>query len=142
MAAADEPIRIDPEILNEHHEGALTKLFGLRFVEATKDRLVAELTVRDDLTTVGGRVHGGTLMALADLVGATGTFLNLPPGATGTTTLESKTNFFAAGREGVIRTESTPAPPGRTTQVWQTRVTDASGRLLSMTIQTQLVLRD
>jgi len=142
MAAADEPIRIDPEILNAHHEGTLTKLIGARFVEATKDRLVAELTVRADLTTVGGRLHGGTLMALADLVGATGTFLNLPPGATGTTTLESKTNFFAAGREGVIRAESTPVHRGRTTQVWQTRVTDASGRLLSMTIQTQLVLRD
>ena len=142
MAAADEPIHIDPEILNAHHEGTLTKLIGARFVEATKDRLVAELTVRDDLTTVGGRLHGGTLMALADLVGATGTFINLPPGATGTTTLESKTNFFAAGREGVIRAESTPVHRGRTTQVWQTRVTDASGRLLSMTIQTQLVLRE
>ena len=142
MAAADEPIPIDPEILNAQHEGTLTKLIGARFVEATKDRLVAELTVRDDLTTFGGRVHGGTLMTLADLVGATGTFLNLPPGATGTTTLESKTNFFAAGREGVIRAESTPIHRGRTTQVWQTRVTDASGRLLSMTIQTQLVLRD
>jgi len=142
MATADEPIRIDPEILNAHHEGTLTKLIGARFVEATKDRLVAELTVRADLTTVGGRVHGGTLMTLADLVGATGTFLNLPPGATGTTTLESKTNFFAAGRDGVIRAESTPIHRGRTTQVWQTRVTDASGRLLSMTIQTQLVLRE
>ena len=76
MAAADEPIRIDPEILNAHHAGTLTQLIGARFVEATKDRLVAELTVRDDLTTVGGRVHGGTLMTLADLVGATGTFLD------------------------------------------------------------------
>ena len=142
MAATDEPIPIDPESLNTLHDGTLTRLLGARFVEATKDRLVAELTVRNELTTVGGRVHGGTLMALADSVGATGTFLNLPPGATGTTTLESKTNFFAAGREGVIRAESTPIHRGRTTQVWQTRVTDASGRLLSMTIQTQLVLRD
>jgi len=142
MAAADEPVRIDPEILNAHHEGTLTRLIGARFVEATKDRLVAELTVRGDLTTFGGRVHGGTLMTLADLVGATGTFINLPPGASGTTTLESKTNFFAGAREGAIRAESTPIHRGRTTQVWQTRVTDASGRLLSMTIQTQLVLRD
>jgi acyl-coenzyme A thioesterase PaaI-like protein len=70
MAAADEPIRIDLEILNGRHEGTLTKLIGGRFVEETTDRLVAELTVRDNLTTVGGRVHGGTLMAL-DLVGAT-----------------------------------------------------------------------
>jgi acyl-coenzyme A thioesterase PaaI-like protein len=60
MAAPDEPVRIDPERLDRHHEGTLTKLIGARFVEATKDRLVAELTVRDDLTTVGGRVRGGT----------------------------------------------------------------------------------
>ena len=142
MAAANEPVRIDPETLNALHEGTLTQLIGARFVEATKDRLVAELTVRNDLTTVGGRVHGGTLMTLADLVGATGTFLNLPPGATGTTTRESKTNFFAGAREGILRAEGMPIHRGRTTQVWQTRVTDASGRLLSMTIQTQLVLRD
>ena len=142
MAAADEPIRIDLDSLNALHDGTLTQLIGARFVEATKDCLVAELSVRDDLLTVGGRVHGGTLMTLADLAGATGTFLNLPAGATGTTTLESKTHFFAAGREGVLRAESTPIHRGRTTQVWQTRVTDASGRLLSLTIQTQLVLRD
>ncbi len=117
----------------------LPGLLGMRYVEATKDRLVAELTIRDDLRTVGGALHGGTLMALADTVGATATFLNLPPGAS-TTTLESKTNFFAAGRDGVVRAEATPLHRGRTTMVWQTRVTDESGRLLSLTIQTQMVL--
>ena len=88
---------------------------------------------------MGGALHGGTLMALADTIGATATALNLPPGA-GTTTLESKTNFFAAGREGVVRAESTPLHRGKRTQVWQTRVTDESGRLLSLTVQTQMVL--
>ena len=117
----------------------LPGLLGMRYVEATKDRLVAELTIRDDLRTVGGALHGGTLMALADTVGATATFLNIPPGAS-TTTLESKTNFFAAGRDGVVRAEATPLHRGRTTMVWQTRVTDESGRLLSLTIQTQMVL--
>jgi uncharacterized protein (TIGR00369 family) len=67
------------------------------------------------------------------------TVLNLPPGAS-TTTLESKTNFFAAGRAGTVRAECTPLHRGKRTMVWQTRVTDASGRLLSMTIQTQMVL--
>ncbi|HET7876729.1 MAG TPA: PaaI family thioesterase [Methylomirabilota bacterium] len=130
---------MDPTLLDEQHRGTLAQLLGVRFVEASRHRVVAELTIRDDLLTAGGRVHGGTLMALADSVGATGTVLNLPPGA-GTTTIESKTNFFAGGREGKIRAEATPLHRGRTTQVWQTRVTDESGRLLSMTIQTQLVL--
>jgi uncharacterized protein (TIGR00369 family) len=65
--------------------------------------------------------------------------LNLPAGAS-TATLESKTNFFAAGRAGIVRAESTPLHRGKTTMVWQTRVTDESGRLLSLTIQTQMVL--
>jgi len=111
----------------------------MRFIEASRDRLVAELTIRDDLRTLGGALHGGTIMAFADTVGATATFLNLPSGAS-TTTIESKTNFFAAGREGVVRAEATPLHRGRTTMVWQTRVTDAAGRLLAQTIQTQMVL--
>ena len=78
-------------------------------------------------------------MAFADTIGAAATFLNLPAGAT-TTTLESKTNFFSAGRAGTVRAEATSLHRGRRTMVWQTRVTDESGRLLSLTIQTQMVL--
>jgi uncharacterized protein (TIGR00369 family) len=79
-------------------------------------------------------------MALADTIGAAATVLNLPPGAAGTTTIESKTNFMAAGRSGVVRAEATPLHRGKRTMVWQTRVTDESGRLLSVTTQTQMVL--
>jgi len=132
---------IDPAMLAESQRGTLAELLGIRFVEASKDRVVAELTIRDDLRTVGGSLHGGTLMAFADTVGATATVLNLPRGA-GTTTLESKTNFFAAGRQGVVRAESVPLHRGKRTMVWQTRMTDESGRLLAQTIQTQMVLAD
>ena len=125
--------------LQSVHKGTLAEHLGIRFVETTPERVVAELDHRPALTTVGGALHGGTLMALADIVGATATFLNLPPGTT-TTTLESKTNFFTAGREGVVRAETTPLHRGRKTMVWQTRLTDESGRLLAMTVQTQMVL--
>ncbi|HEX9821450.1 MAG TPA: PaaI family thioesterase [Methylomirabilota bacterium] len=130
---------VDPTAITERFKGTLGDLLGIRFVEATPDRVVAELTYRADLTTIGGSLHGGTLMAFADTVGAAATVVNLPPGAS-TTTLESKTNFFAAGRGGTVRAESTPLHRGKRTMVWQTRVTDASGRLLSLTIQTQMVL--
>ncbi len=130
---------VDPAELTESQRAYLPGLLGMRYTETSRDRLVAELTIRDDLRTLGGALHGGTIMAFADTVGATATFLNLPPGAS-TTTIESKTNFFAAGREGVVRAEATPLHRGRTTMVWQTRVTDAAGRLLAQTIQTQMVL--
>jgi 1,4-dihydroxy-2-naphthoyl-CoA hydrolase len=128
-----------PTAMTEGLRGTLGETLGIRFVDTSPERVVAELTVRDDLRTVGGALHGGTLMAFADTVGAAATIVNLPAGA-GTTTLESKTNFFAAGRTGVVRAESTPLHRGKRTMVWQTRVTDETGRLLSLTIQTQMVL--
>ena len=130
---------IDAKAITERFKGTLGELLDIRFVEASQDRVVAELTHRDALTTIGGSFHGGALMALADTVGAAATVLNLPPGAA-TTTLESKTNFFAAARSGTVRAEATPLHRGKRTMVWQTRVTDESGRLLSLTTQTQMVL--
>jgi 1,4-dihydroxy-2-naphthoyl-CoA hydrolase len=130
---------MDIAAFNKRLAGTLPELLGLRFVQLDADRVVAELTIRDNLRTVGGALHGGTLMAFADTVGAAATIVNLTDGAT-TTTLESKTNFFAAGRAGVVRAEATPLHKGRRTHVWQTRVTDESGRLLSLTLQTQMVL--
>ena len=130
---------LDAATITERFKGTLGELLGIRFVEASPERVVAELTYREDLTTVGGALHGGTLMAFADTVGAAATVVNLPPGAA-TTTLESKTNFFAPGRPGVVRAEATPLHRGKRTQVWQTRVTDGGGRLLSLTTQTQMVL--
>jgi len=129
----------DLAILSERHRGTLAESLGIRFVEASPDRVVAELSFGNELTTVGGSLHGGALMALADTVGAAATMLNLPPGAN-TTTIESKTNFFAAGRSGTIHAEAAPLHRGKRTMVWQTRVTDDSGRLLSLTTQTQMVL--
>jgi uncharacterized protein (TIGR00369 family) len=130
---------MDTDKLQAAHAGTLAETLGIRFVEVGKERVVAELAHRPPLTTVGGALHGGTLMAFADTVGAAATFLNLPAGAS-TTILESKTNFFSAGRGGTVRAESIPLHRGRRTMVWQTRITDESGRLLSMTIQTQMVL--
>jgi 1,4-dihydroxy-2-naphthoyl-CoA hydrolase len=117
----------------------LVKHLGIRFVETEKDRVVAELEIRPELLTTTGALHGGTLMAFADTVGAAGTVVNLAQGQN-TVTLESKTNFFAAAKSGTVRAEATPLHKGKRTHVWQTRVTDAGGKLLSMTIQTQVIL--
>ena len=130
----------DPDSVNRMWKGKLVEHIGMRFVETGPDRVVAELEIGDHLRTLQGTVHGGTLMALADAAGGTATLINLPEGV-GTATIESKTNFFAAGRSGTLRAETTPLHKGRSTMVWQTRVTDESGKLLSLTIQTQAVLK-
>lgn len=115
-------------------------LLGIQFTEATPERVTATLTVRPDLCTVGDSLHGGAIMAFADTLGAVGAFLNLPPGAR-TTTLESKTNFLGAAPVGAqVIGESVPLHRGKTTTVWQTRITLDTGKLVALVIQTQMVL--
>ena len=116
------------------------KLLVIRFVSMEPARVVAEMDVRDELCTSPAVAHGGSLMAFADTLGAAATVLNLPTGAT-TTTLESKTNFFAPAPAGTTVTgECTPLHRGRRTMAWQTRITNADGRLLALITQTQMVL--
>jgi 1,4-dihydroxy-2-naphthoyl-CoA hydrolase len=118
--------------------GTFSSLLGINFLEVRKDLVVAELEIRDELRTIGGALHGGSLMAFADTIGAVGAIANLPAGST-TSTLESKTNFLGAGRGGLVRAAATPVHIGRRTMVWQTKITDQNSRLLALTTQTQMV---
>ena len=113
---------------------------GIKIVSAVPDKIVAEMTVRDDLCTVPAVLHGGAVMAFADTLGAVGTIVNLPQGA-GTTTIESKTNFVAPAPVGTrVVGEATPIHRGRRTMIWQTRIATREGRLVALVTQTQLVL--
>ena len=115
-------------------------LMGLELTEVGPERVVATLAVRPDLCTTGGILHGGALMAFADTLGAVGTFVNLPAGKR-TTTVESSTKFIGAARAGsVVTGECTALHRGRTTMVWQTRITSDTGRLCGVVTQTQLVI--
>ena len=126
--------------LQERIKGAFPDLLGIRFVEASQEGLKAELEAREELRTVQGITHGGALMAFADTLGAVATVLNLPPGCT-TTTLESKTNFFAPIKTGGKAIGiCTPLHRGKRTMVWQTRIEDESGKLAALVTQTQIVL--
>jgi uncharacterized protein (TIGR00369 family) len=117
------------------------KLMGIEVVSVAPDLVVGELKVREDLCTRPAVLHGGACMAFADTIGAIATVTNLKEGET-TTTIESKTNFFAAVPLGdTARAECTPLHKGRTTMVWQTKITRRDGRLAALVTQTQMVLK-
>jgi uncharacterized protein (TIGR00369 family) len=103
------------------------------------DEVDATLTWDPGLCTADGVLHGGVLMSLADTAGAVCAFLNLPAGAR-TVTIESKTNFLGAIREGDVLARARPLHVGKTTIVVETDVLDASGRRVARTTQTQAVL--
>jgi 1,4-dihydroxy-2-naphthoyl-CoA hydrolase len=118
----------------------LPRFLGLTFTHATLDRIVAEMVVRPEHCTTVDTIHGGALMLLADTLGAVGTMLNLRAGKS-TTTIESKTNFFAASPTGTLLiAESVPLHRGRRTHVWETRIAHRDGRLAAKVTQTQMVL--
>lgn len=113
---------------------------GLKITHMSAEKVTAELPMREDLNNRFNIMHGGAIMALADNLGGTATSANLKPGQT-TTTIESKTNFFAAVPVGdTAYAECTPLHRGRTTMVWQTRITRGDGRLCALVTQTQLVM--
>ena len=115
-------------------------LMGVRIVEVTPERVVAELAVRPDLCTTGGILHGGAYMAFADTLGGVGTLLNMPQGKK-TATTDSSTKFIGAARVNTtVVGECVALHRGRTTMVWQTAIKSAEGKLCAVVTQTQLVL--
>src|SRR5437016_7885647 len=117
------------------------RLMGVSVVSVTPELVIGELKVREDLCTRPNVLHGGAYMAFADTIGAVATVANLKEGES-TTTIESKTNFFAAIPLGdTARAECTPLHRGRTTMVWQTKITRRAGKRAARVTETQIVFK-
>ncbi len=111
----------------------------MELVSATPDEVVGAMDWAEDTNTTGGAMHGGALMSLADTIGGAVAFLNLPEGA-GTSTISSSTVFLRAFRKGTLTATGRLVHKGRTTIVAETQLTDADGRAVARTTQTQAVL--
>ena len=118
---------------------AFAEHIGIEVLEAEPRRVVGRIMIGPQHSNGRDRVHGGAIMSLADTLGAIGTVLNLPRGSV-TTTIESKTNFLAAGRGQELVGEALPLHIGRNTMVWQTTIRDAEARRVAIVTQTQLVI--
>ena len=119
----------------------LCATLGIRAEEYTADHVILSMDWSPSLCTSNGVLHGGAIMALADSGGSACGFLNLPPDASGTATIESKTNFLGAVRSGSVTATSTPLHRGGATIVIETSVRDDKGKLVAKVTQTQMVLR-
>jgi 1,4-dihydroxy-2-naphthoyl-CoA hydrolase len=115
-------------------------VLGMELEASAPEEVRARVAWDPSRCTSGGVLHGGVLMSLADSVGGTCAFLNLPEGSGGTATIESKTNFLRAVRDGHVEAVARPLHVGRSTIVVDTELRDAAGRLVARTTQTQAVL--
>jgi uncharacterized protein (TIGR00369 family) len=131
---------ISIETMQKHLEPLFPGLIGVKLVELTPERVVGQLVVRPDLCTAAETMHGGAYMAFADTLGAVGTVINMPQGKR-TTTTDSSTKFIGGAKVNTTVTgESIALHRGRTTQVWQTSIRTAEGKLCAVVTQTQLIL--
>src|SRR5262249_42617830 len=124
-----------------HQTMPLCATLGMRALRNGPDGVELEMDWAPEKCTSAGLLHGGAVMALADSAGGACAFANLPEGASGTSTIESKTNFLGAVREGTVRALARPLHVGSTTIVVETETRDSVGRLIAKTTQTQMVLR-
>jgi 1,4-dihydroxy-2-naphthoyl-CoA hydrolase len=115
------------------------RALGVKLGMLTRKKVTGEMRIGKAHINRSGRVNGGAIMTFADVLGAMGTVVNLPPGHR-TTTIESKTNFFAAGEGPALKAVCVPLHIGRTTMVWQTTITNPDGRKVAIVTQTQIVI--
>jgi 1,4-dihydroxy-2-naphthoyl-CoA hydrolase len=120
-------------------EGGMPRMMGVQVVSIGRRKVVAEMPVKRRHLNISGRVNGGAIMAFADVVAAVGAVAIRPPGFRGGT-IESKTNFFAAGVGPVLKATSIALHVGRTTTVWQTTIKNCDGRTVAIVTQTQIMI--
>jgi len=132
---------VDAELTGQLHAAApYTRLLGLEILFASTDEVRSRLAWSADKCTAGGMLHGGALVSAADSAGGFLAFLNLPPEAKGTATIESKTNFFAAVGGGHVTGVTRALHKGKRTIVVDTELFDDDGRLVARVTQTQAIL--
>jgi uncharacterized protein (TIGR00369 family) len=127
----------DPDLQQLNDLIPFQKLLGIELLEAGPELVRGRLEWSPERCTAGGLMHGGALMALADNCGGVCAFLNLPEGAQATATIESKSNFLRAVREGAVTSTTIPLHKGRTMIVLESELHDNSGRLAAKVTQTQ-----
>lgn len=123
-----------------HELVPFTAYVGVQYTELTQAKVVATLEVSTQRSTIGGALHGGAQMTLADSAAAALAILNLPEGATGTVTIDSATHFLGAARSGVVTATARALHVGRTTIVLEVDLVAESGKLIARTTQVQAVL--
>lgn len=132
---------ITPEQFNERSVGHLPGHLGIVVTHAGTGELRAELPVRPELMAPNGFLHAGSVVTLADTASGYGCVANLPPEATGFTTIELKSNHLGTAREGTIECVATAVHLGKTTQVWDAVVKHReTGRTIALFRCTQMVL--
>jgi 1,4-dihydroxy-2-naphthoyl-CoA hydrolase len=129
------------EAFNQRGVGTLPGYLGIEILEVGHQTLTAQLPIKPHHLAPNGYLHAGSVVTLADTAAGYACIASLPEGAQSFTTIELKSNHFSTAREGTIMAVANLVHGGRTTQVWDVKVTDKSnGKTIALFRCTQMIL--
>jgi len=129
------------EKLNSRSGDNLPGWFSMKVVEVREGSLTMEYAIRPQYLAPNGFLHAASVIALADTSAGYATIAHMPEGATNFTTIELKSNFIGTATDGTLRSVTTCAHQGRTTQVWDAVVTHIeSSKTIALFRCTQMIL--
>ena len=115
---------IDPQ---QTGPGAFVEKVGIVVVEASPERVVAEMPVEGN-TQPDGWLHGGATTTLIETLGSIGAGIVAGWPEVTVLGLQQSTNFLGTVREGRVRGVATPVHTGRTTHLWDVEVVSVESR--------------
>lgn len=121
----------DLQALQDERQQTMVTTLGIQFEEATPERVVATMPVDDRTRQPFGLLHGGASVALAETVASVGAALNAGPGRTAVG-MEINANHIRPKRDGLVRAVATPAHVGRSSSIWEIRITDEKDKLICL----------
>jgi 1,4-dihydroxy-2-naphthoyl-CoA hydrolase len=127
---SDEKPELDLTALNEFTSGTLPDVLGIEYLEVSPGRLVARMPVERRVHQPFGLLHGGASVVLAETLASMGAWLNIDQGSQNAVGLEINANHLRAVRGGHVTGVATPIHLGRTTHVWDIRITDDNDKLV------------
>lgn len=125
--------------LMEHQKGTLPDVAGFQLLSVEDKHLTGAIDIQPHHLAPNGYLHAASVIMLADTLCGYGCMLHLPEGAQSFTTIELKSNHLGTAREGRVEGSATPVHLGRTTQVWDAKVT-AAGKTIALFRCTQMIL--
>jgi len=108
--------------------GALAEKMGIELLEVEPSRIVARMPVEGNTQPLG-LLHGGASAVLAETLASLGGWMNAPGRMV--LGLEIKVNHLRPAGDGWLTGTGVPVHLGRTTQLWEMRITDEADRLVA-----------
>ena len=118
-------------VCNQVSQGTLMETLDIEYVDVGENFLIARMPVGPKVFQPDGVLHGGATVALAESVGSTASYIFLDANKLVVRGIEIAANHVRSVKEGFVYAKAVMIHKGRTTQLWEIKITNGAGELIS-----------